>query len=280
MELQRTRRSDRIELRFRISVSGTDAMGRAFLEEGQTLVVSRHGAKIALRRPLVPEQELSLRCVETEKEAVVRVVGQIGEGPEGMYYGVEILDPGLDLWGIQFPPLADSEKAVSRVLLECLHCRARELAYLNEFEAEVFEVNRTLSRACQRCRDTTLWRISEEAAPARPLPFSAEVPAPSATHTPNERKNARVGLRLKACIRTAHDGEEVVLTENVSRDGFFFQSSKRYSLHGVVETSVPYSPGAGNIFAPARIEQAEEKPGQDAITYGAVYIRVHKGWPG
>jgi hypothetical protein len=283
MDMQRTRRSDRIALQLRITVSGTDALGRVFMEETETLVVSRHGAKIALRRKMVPELELSVRCAETGKEADVRVVGQIGQGPEGTYYGVEILDPEMDLWGIEFPPLAESEKAVARVLLECVHCRTRELTYLNEFEAEVFEANKILSRACKSCRDMTLWKLSEgvPSGPQRPLPV--EVAAPPASPLPvraqNERKNIRVGLQMKACIRAAPTGEDIVVTENVSRAGFSFKSSKRYAEGSIVEACVPYTAGAGNIFSPARIEHAEEAPGQGTITYGAAYIPVHKGWP-
>jgi hypothetical protein len=286
MEMERTRRSDRIALRFRITVSGTDAMGHGFLEETETVVVSRHGAKIALRRKLVPELELSVRCADTGEEADVRVVGQIGEGPEGVYYGIEILDPQRDLWGIEFPHLAESEKAVVRTLLECVHCRTREIAYLDELEAEVFEANKILSRACKRCRDMTLWKLSEGEVAEAQLPLSGDRPVATAAaparpaRTQNERKNVRVELQTKACIRTPIHGEDVVLTGNVSRDGFSFQSSVRYAVDSVVEASVPYSPGAANIFSPARIKHAEETSGQDTITYGAQYIRVHKGWPG
>jgi hypothetical protein len=248
MEMQRTRRTDRIALRLRISVSGTDAMGRVFMEEGETLVVSRHGAKIALQRKLIPELDLSIRCAKTGKEADVRIVGQIGQGPEGMYYGVEILDPDKDLWGIEFPPLAESEKAVARVLLECIHCQSRELTYLNEFEVEVFEANKVLSRDCKRCQDMTLWKLSESMPPgeqlalpvetsARPVPPLPAPPAP--VRTQNERKEVRVGLHMKACIRTTPAGEDIVLTENVSRAGFSFKSSKRYAQGSIVEACVP-----------------------------------------
>lgn len=288
METQRTRRSDRIAVKLPITVSGTDGMGRDFLEETETLVLSCHGAKIALNRKLVPDLELSIRCAASGREADVRVVGQIGEGPEGFYYGVEILDPHIDLWGIEFPPLADSERAVARVLLECVRCRGRELTYLNEFEAEVFEANKILSRACKGCRDTTLWKLSEAAA-ALPAPAEAAPPAlappPVAPPGPqvraeNERKVVRVSLRMKACIRTAQFGDEIVLTENVSRGGFSFKSSKRYAKESIVEVCVPYSPEGGNIFSAARVEHAEGALGQGATSYGVAYIPVHKGWPG
>ena len=40
------RRSDRIELELRITVSGTDAQGQDFMEETYTTIVGRQGAKL------------------------------------------------------------------------------------------------------------------------------------------------------------------------------------------------------------------------------------------
>jgi hypothetical protein len=175
MSQGKTRRSDRITLELPIQVSGTDGMAKAFVENARTLVVSRHGAKILLNRRLVPEQELTMRCITTEKEADVRIVGQLGKSSEGYYYGIEILDPELDVWGIDFPALAESEKAVARVLLECAGCHSRELTYLDELEAEVFDVNKCISRPCKRCSNVTLWKESRAATEQLPL---AVVPNP------------------------------------------------------------------------------------------------------
>lgn len=281
-----TRRSDRITLELPIQVSGTDGMGKGFMQDTRTLVLSRHGAKIVLRCKLVPEQELNIRSHRTGKEADVRVVGQIGGGPEGYFYGVEFLDPGVNLWDIEFPPLVESEKAVARVLLECVRCHTRELTYLNEFEAEVFEANACLSRHCRRCTDTSLWKQSLAQPPSEqiPLPVSPQA-APETTATPpprteNERKEVRVSLKISACIRSARSGEEVVVTENISRGGFCFRSPKQYAEGSFIEVAVPYSRGVGNIFAPAWIEHAEELPAEGVTLYGVSYVRVHKGWPG
>jgi len=281
MGLENTRRSDRIAIELRIVVSGTDAIGHTFMEEAQTLVITRHGAKIALNRKLVPDLELCVRCLGSGREADVRVVGQIGEGPEGQYYGVEIIDPDIDLWGIEFPPPTNSERAVGRVLLECVRCHTRELAYLNEFEAEVFEANQLLSRSCKRCRDMSLWRLSAAKAPSEELPPEYEMlprrPLPPPVRTKNERKQVRIGLQMKACIRSAEFGEDIVTTGDVSRGGFSFKSSRRYEVGNVVEACLPYSPGAGNIFAPARIAHAKALPEEGVYLYGAAYVPVRKG---
>jgi len=38
----------------------------------------------------------------------VRVVGEFGSQKDGHLYGVEIIDPEVDLWGVEFPAIADS----------------------------------------------------------------------------------------------------------------------------------------------------------------------------
>lgn len=282
MQGQGTRRSDRIALQLAIIVSGADAMGYGFVEQTHTLVLSRHGAKILLARMLVPEQEITVRLRTNGREADVRVVGQIGAGPAGPYYGIEFLDPQINLWDIEFPPLSDCEQAVARVLLECVRCHTRELSYLNEFEAEVFEANKVLSRPCKRCTDMSLWKPSGAPAPQAPPPQpvnSHATPEVPPARTQNERKQVRVSLRMKACVRTAQFGDDIGVTENVSRDGFSFKSAKRYGIESLVEACVPYSPGAGNIFSPARIEHADPLADEGVTSYGVGYIRIHKGWP-
>lgn len=285
MEAPRVRRSDRITLELPIEVSGTDANGVGFVEDSKTAVISRHGAKILLKHALVPEQELTIRCRATGKESDARVVGKIGSGPKGYFYGIEFLDPKVNLWDIEFPPLAESEMAVARVLLECVRCHARELTYLDAPEAEVFEANQALSRHCTRCTDMSIWKLSSIQAPTEQIQLAIQpttVPEPHAVapaRAQNERKVVRVSLKITACIRTWF-GEEVVTTGNVSRGGISFKSSMHYAEGSVVEVAVPYSPGTGNIFAPARVEHAEKLPAEGVTLYGVSYIPVHKGWPG
>jgi len=269
------RRSDRISLELPIQVAGTDAFGQDFTDDCRTIVVSRYGAKIALSRDLVPDQEVNVTCSSTGKSADARIVGLISSGDGTWHYGIEFLDPEINLWGIDFPPLSESEKGVGRVLLECQHCHARELVYLSEFEAEVFEANGCLSRRCKRCTEATLWKRARPEA-------SGEVPDSSSSarlRTENERQRVRVSLKMAACIRSRQYGEEVVTTENVSRGGLRFRSAKRYAVGWEIEVAVPYSPGGSNIFAPARVENAVTSAADGLTAYGLSYIPIHKGWP-
>ena len=124
-------KSDRISVEMGIVVNGTDLRGHVFLCDGKTVVVGRQGANIKLARMLAPQQEINIRCTETSKEAIARVVGQLGQEEDNYSYSVEFLSPGANPWGIEFPPAAEGEEAVGRVVLECGACHTRELTYLN-----------------------------------------------------------------------------------------------------------------------------------------------------
>jgi hypothetical protein len=279
------RRSDRIYLRLPIQVSGTDCNNFSFADHTETLVISAHGALVLLKRALVPEQEVNVRFPATRKEASARVVGQIGETPEGVCYGVEFLDANANLWDIDFPPLAKSEEAVARVLLECERCRLREVVYLNEFEVEVFQVNRRLSRTCKRCGESRYWweplalGTAEKARLADQLEAEAKAPPKPPPRTQNERRYRRVKLEIVACIRHPQLGDEIGKPENLSRGGLCFKSHKDYSVGGVIQVAVPYSETGANIFAPAKIVRRFDSDEEGAYAYGIEYIAAHKGWP-
>jgi len=235
MKLQPRRRSDRVSYETAIRVFGTDVGGKGFIEEGRTVVLSHHGAAIILKRKLGPQQVIIIRSSETGKEADARVVGQIGRKPAGYVFGVAFLDATVNLWDIDFPSPSESEDAVGRVLVECGHCRSRELVCLNEFEVEVFEANRSISRACKRCQDTTHWRETTHEAPRDAKPVQVESPGEAkqlppppgpSPRTKDEREHVRAKARITALIRHTGLGDEVIATENVSRSGLCFRSRK------------------------------------------------------
>ncbi len=269
-----TRRSDRFNLRLPLQVSGTDSVGRVFMDETWTIALSRHGGKVLLARKLAPDQELTIRCHSTQKETVARVVGHIAETPEGSHYGVAFLDRDVNIWDVEFPLLSESEQAVARILLECTRCQALELVYLDEMEMEVFEANRRITRPCKKCSDASLWKQSLAQPPEAP----PREPAPP-LRAANERKSLRVAVRVTARIRHPQHGEETVTTENVSRGGLAFKSTRQYGQDVPIEVAVPYAPGAVNIFAPARIVHTRHLLEEGLTLYGVRYLPVHKGWP-
>jgi hypothetical protein len=264
------RRSDRVYLELRIQISGVDASGESFTEQTQTLVISRHGAKIVSHHLLVPQQPLNLRCYKTGIETLARVVGQIGQVEEGYYYGMEVSDDKVNTWGIEFPPLPETTDAAGRVLLECIRCHAQEVVYLDVFALEVLLANQTLMRPCKQCPGpgNSLWK--EVAARETEQIAVNKVPT-MPVRTRNERRDPRVALKVSVCIRHPEFGDELATTENVSRGGFRFKSHRRYGIGTIIEAALPYTPGAANIFAPAQIIYADEAPTEELYAHGVAY---------
>ncbi len=263
------RRSDRIALQLPIRVAGTDAMGASFVDEAKTVVIARHGARILSPRKLVPDQEISVRCLTTGLEGDARVVGQIGEELDGYYYGISFLNPEANPWGIEFPPLGGPGEVVGRVVLQCLACQTLEVAHLDEFEIEVLEANRALTRYCMRCTQSTLWKKSADE-PTAPPPAAAPV---QEAESREKRREPRRELRVQACIRSVEFGDEVVWTRNISRGGLCFESRYHYAQGWKIEVAVPYSPGGGNIFLPARIARTQALRQGDVVLCGVSYLR-------
>src|ERR1700704_1520160 len=98
-----------------IEVVGADLDGQQYMERTQTLTITRDGATILLANKLAPESELIIRNVLTGEEAPVRVVGHIREDVSGHVYGVALMDPSVDLWGIEL----SSTQRENRIILEC-----------------------------------------------------------------------------------------------------------------------------------------------------------------
>src|SRR5215472_13422360 len=200
------RRSDRVSLTLLIEVSGKDGRGEDFKETSRTLLINQTGAVIIVNRDLKTDQEIQVRRQapsEAHRQGVVRVVGQFGREKDGFLYGVEILNSNTDLWGIEFPPIAESDEAVARMLLECNYCRAQEVVYLNELELRGFESNRGIARHCKACGVPSIWtqaphedekRMASRAARSRRRSEAAGEPPASGEQ--RERERIRVQTRL------------------------------------------------------------------------------------
>jgi hypothetical protein len=285
------RRSTRIPKQIAILLTGSDTEGKVFVEETNTVVLSRHGAGIVSKQRLYPEQELNLRRLDTHKEADVRVVGQIGSQLDTYTYGLAFLDPNIELWGIEFPPLTESEKQTRQLVLECNSCRCRETVDQSDLESDVLVINEGIVRYCKRCGNSTVWKRASAAAdnkpvspePARkPLPSTSATPAPvAATPKPsgrpeNRRKHVRTRVNFKACVRQSALDEDIVTCEDISRGGLRFKSRRRYLQGAKIEIAVPYSPGSPSIFVPAQIVHVQELPAEKLFQCGVAYISLSK----
>lgn len=177
------RRSGRIAREIPILLLGTDTSGRVFSEETHTLVLSRHGAGILSRNKFAPDEVLTLRVLETGREAEIRLVGNLGEGPGGAYvYGVAFCGASLDFWQMEFPPAEPYVRSASADL-ECSLCGSRSSVEQCEVEADVFLVSQSVFRYCDECGQTTPWKLAtgeprKRNSLAQLVAAAAPIPAP------------------------------------------------------------------------------------------------------
>lgn len=280
------RNSDRVSLSFPIVVSGRDiAGGRHFVENARTLLVSRSGATIALTRVLGPEQTVFIKCAATQQEAEARVVGQLGIQLDSHIYGVALLDPTVEMWGVRFPKPSEADQALGRVCLQCISCATREVVCLSETEMDVFDANHNLGRSCDQCRTWTLWKevpqdfeeplqeLEDENQPPSPEAEAAPAPPPAPVPRKNQRRFARTDMRKTACVRQPGSDPDVVQVLDMSRGGIRFESKRIYRRFCWVEIAVPYiGGGAAEVFVPGRIARVlEGKEGKHQ--YGIEYVR-------
>jgi len=280
METEAPRRSDRVSIRLLLTVSGTDIEGKEFSEPASTMLINQHGAVILLARVVAPEQRVLIKRSapnESQREARARIVGQFGKQKDDFVYGIEI-DEGVDLWGVEFPPIAESNEAVARMLLECTNCRRREVVYLNEMELRAFESNRGIARHCKTCVVPSIWIQAPHEDPkkigrSKARRDSDSQDTPGDGNEKRQRQRVRLKTRLTACVRQNGTDDELAVCEDISPVGVCFRSKRRYEPNTEVEVAVPYSPDSGNIFLPARIVYSEEISKAGLFRHGTEYRR-------
>ena len=284
METIAQRRSDRVSLTLLLEASGKDVNGQEFVQPSRTLQINLTGAVIVLDRDLSAEQRIQIKRAaptEAHREGKVRVVGQFGRQRDGFLYGVEILEPKNDLWGIEFPPVAESAEAVARMLLECSYCRSREVVYLNELELRGFETNRGIARRCKTCDVPSIWTqaphedekklASRTARNRRGYGAVGEIPE---SGEQRERERIRFKTRLTACIRQVNSDDELAVCEDISPIGMCYRSKRRYEAEAAIDVAVPYSPDSANIFMPAKVVYSEEMPKAGLFRHGVEYRKI------
>lgn len=181
-----TRRSSRVRKEVPILLVGSDMEGRVFSERTKTVVLSRHGAGLISEYTLSAEQEVIIRLQDSDREAEVRVVGQLAMVDGRYIYGVAFLDPHLNFWDIEFPQMTDSEKEAAHKLLECSSCKVRETVDQSDVESDVFTINQGVVRYCKKCGSSTMWKLATgKAAADTAAPVRERRPAPQLAASPD-----------------------------------------------------------------------------------------------
>jgi len=257
-----------------IEVIGSDLYGRQFIERVHTLTIQREGGTFLLANKLGPDVEVVIHNLKTREEALARVVGQIRQEGESHVYAVAFVDSHMDLWRMALP---DSAPPTS-VVLECTRCRTVLKHSLSDIEMQVFSARHDLTRVCNVCKTTTIWKETtrqptEETQPTAPQ--QKPLPAKGASRWEEKRKNRRTTLRTPACIRFSMQ-EEVVLCEDISRGGFRFVGVKQYPKGTRIQAAVPYTDSGNNIFSWGSVVYCSKIP-DGRYRHGVSYITVGPG---
>jgi hypothetical protein len=280
------RRSSRIKEEIPITLIGSDTEGKVFLEHTHTTLISLHGAGVVSRYKLSPEQEMLIRLQDCDKEAEVRVIGQIGVQSDSFVYGVTFLQSHLNFWGREFTQLINSQTDFST--LECSRCQSRESIEHDDLEFDVYAFHETVVRYCKKCVSSTVWRVSSsrikeevisgEPEQGRESPVQANPEMISSVPTKrdpleNKRKHRRTKVTFAACVRRPGFEDDVVVCEDMSRGGIRFKSRRAYFVDTMIEIAVPYSPGASSIFVPAQILYVQALGEQKFVRCGVAYTK-------
>lgn len=265
------RSSERVFLNLRVRISAAAERGEGFLSEGQTIDVSHGGAAIMVDRDLRVGQTIRVRRVGVNKEAAARVVGYYQDhASNSRVFGIALTDNKIDLWDIVFPATVDLDKAVLRALLRCVACERLEVAYLNEFESDLFLNHHSVARLCGQCGGWTTW-----VRPYGYVPASPEGPEESGIldpEIPNHRSHDRLRAEIVGCVRNLALGNDVVSVSDLRRGGVSFFSPNQYSEGATIEMAIPYTSKAPNIFSLVRIVAARKGKDRNWTEYRAIYL--------
>jgi len=285
--VEELRRSSRIPKEVAILLVGWDAQGKEFVEETKTVLLSRHGAGIVSKYKLAVEQELILVYPErNNKEAEIRVVGQIGSQDDLYTYGVAFLDPHIDFWGVEFPLAKEGEISERGMVLQCRTCGRREFIDPGALESDIYAIHEGIFRDCKGCNHPTFWQRTSgepsnvfslpEAGPASPEPVPQLEPSSSPGPYEKKREHPRIRVNFTACVRNPGADDNIVFCENVSRGGLCFKSSQRYYEAARIEVAAPYTPGSPCILVPAKIVYVQELPEEQMFRCGVQYLHLAK----
>jgi hypothetical protein len=101
----RDRRSTRLSISIPVTISGVDANGQAYSEDVRTVIINKHGGKIATTRHLTMGTEILIEnhAMGLVAKASVAWLSENSSAGDLHQVGVQLLD-AQNIWGIAFPP--------------------------------------------------------------------------------------------------------------------------------------------------------------------------------
>jgi len=100
-ESQEKRRGRRMNSRVPIAIEWEGEGGRSFRAQAHTRMVNPYGCLVVLPQNLGLEQRVRLTNLATHQSNPAVVVWRGSPRPEGWELGLELIDPGMDFWGLE-----------------------------------------------------------------------------------------------------------------------------------------------------------------------------------
>jgi len=95
------RRGRRMNSRVRIRLEWDGDGGKRQSLEAHTRIVNPYGCMVVLKESLELDQRLALTNLATQGSNAAVIVWKGNAQPEGWEYGVELVAPDMDFWGLE-----------------------------------------------------------------------------------------------------------------------------------------------------------------------------------
>ena len=234
------RRSERILQRIPIEVSGATTVGAQFAERTNTIMISAFGGSISLGQELQPDQFVHIRNLSTGIEEDFRIVRLINViFSVRREYGVEVLNPHSQIWGVKFaaPPEAEQPAA----LMQCSGCKKVSLVSLSASQLDIFLQMGAISLHCESCDMTTRWRPTDSRAEG----LETEVPILVPTPPVERRRFPRYRLAMRVSVRGGNGAADREQMLDVSKSGLCFLSNRAHEIGETLQFVLPSASSKG-----------------------------------
>jgi hypothetical protein len=101
MKYREKRRGRRMNSRVQVRLEWDCKDGKRRSVETYTRIVNPYGCMVVLNEPLELDQRLALTNLATQASNAAVVVWKGNEQPDGWEYGVELIAPDMDFWGLE-----------------------------------------------------------------------------------------------------------------------------------------------------------------------------------
>ena len=95
------RRGRRMNSRVPVRLEWEDETGKRLCVEAHTRIVNPYGCMVVLRQSLPVEHRLALTNLNSATSNAAIVVWKGSQRPDGWEYGVELVSPEMDFWGLE-----------------------------------------------------------------------------------------------------------------------------------------------------------------------------------